>query len=534
MEKSSSRAKSLAILGTGSDVGKSIIVAGLCRLLHRAGVRVAPFKAQNMSLNSFVTIEGGEIGRAQALQAQACGLSPHVDMNPILLKPESDQCSQVIVQGKVLSKIQAREYFERTNDLVHFVKQSYERLATDYEMVVIEGAGSAAEINLRDRDIVNWRVAEMADAPVLLVANIDSGGVFAQVVGTLDLISPEERARVRGILINKFRGDQALFLDGVRFLEARTGIPVLGIVPFLRDLELDQEDSISRERHCRVPFSDRHINIAVTLLPRMSNFTDFNSLAAEPDVALRYARSPDELIGADVVIIPGSKNTIEDLEYLRDTGFLPAFQQHVGQARELVGICGGYQMLGLEVRDPYGVESGGSVMGLGWLDVTTELTQHKTTLQIEARVLDQGTATDMVLSGYYIHMGKTRRMTGLPCFAIMQPRNHGQGSFEARDRWRDIEDDGAKSRNGLIWGTYIHGVFDSPTFRRFWLNGLRQRKDLPHLPQSISTATTERLQRQIDRWADHLGRYVQWTSIVNMLGLERLKQRPVSHLEEKL
>lgn len=533
MEKSKPRAKSLAVLGTGSDVGKSIIVAGLCRLFHRAGVRVAPFKAQNMSLNSFVTIEGGEIGRAQALQAQACGLSPHVDMNPILLKPESDQRSQVVVQGKVLSKTQAGEYFERTNELFHSVKESYERLAAVHEMIVIEGAGSAAEVNLRDRDIVNWRVADMADAPVLLVANIDPGGVFAQVIGTLDLISPEERVRVRGVLINKFRGDQRLFVDGVRFLEERTGVPVLGVVPFMRDLELDQEDSISRERHGRIPFSDGYINIAVTLLPRMSNFTDFNALAAEPDVALRYARSPDDLIGADVVIIPGSKNTIEDLEYLRDAGFLPAFQQHVEQARELVGICGGYQMLGREIRDPHGIESGGSVKGLGWLDVTTELTEHKTTRQIEAIVLDQGISTDRVLSGYYIHMGKTQRITGMPCFKIMQPRNHGQSSFTL-DRGLGIEEDGARSRDGLIWGTYIHGVFDSPAFRRFWLNEVRQRKGLLHLPLSVSTAATERLQRQMDRWADHLGRHVQWTSIVNMLGLEHLKQRQVSHDEEKL
>jgi len=510
MEKSKPRAKSLAVLGTGSDVGKSIIVAGLCRLFHRAGVRVAPFKAQNMSLNSFVTIGGGEIGRAQALQAQACGLFPHVDMNPILLKPESDQRSQVIVQGTVFAKTHACEYFERTNELFCSVKESYERLAADYELVVIEGAGSAAEVNLRDRDIVNWRVADMADAPVLLVANIDPGGVFAQVVGTLDLISSGERARVRGILINKFRGDQSLFVDGVRFLEARTGIPVLGVVPFIRDLELDQEDSISREGQGHVPFSDKQMNIAVTLLPRMSNFTDFNALAAEPDVALQYARSPAELIGADVVIIPGSKNTIEDLEYLRDAGFLPAFQQHVEQAKELIGICGGYQMLGREVRDPLTVESGGSVKGLGWLDVTTELTQHKTTRQIEAIVLDQGTPTDMILSGYYIHMGKTQRMTGLPCFKILQSRS-------AEDK---IEEDGARSRDGLIWGTYIHGVFDSPAFRRSWLNELRQRKGCLPLPLSVSTAATERLQRQMDRWADHLRQHVQWNSIANMVGLK--------------
>ena len=507
------RAKSLAILGTGSDVGKSIIVAGLCRLFHRAGVRVAPFKAQNMSLNSFVTPEGGEIGRAQALQAQACGLSPHVDMNPILLKPESDQRSQVVVQGKVFSKAHAQDYFERTNELFSSVRDSYERLAGNYEMIVIEGAGSAAEVNLRDRDIVNWRVADMADAPVLLVANIDPGGVFAQVVGTLDLISPAERARVRGILINKFRGDVSLFADGVKFLEMRTGIPVLGIVPFVRELELDQEDSISRERHACVPFSDTHINIVVTLLPRMSNFTDFNAVAAEPDVALRYARTPDDVMGADVVIIPGSKNTIEDLEYLRDAGFLPAFQHHVEQARELIGICGGYQMLGREVSDPHEVESGGSVKGFGWLDVTTELTPHKTTRQVQAIVLDRGTPTDMILSGYYIHMGKTQRITGWPCFKIVQSHS-GE---------HDIEEDGARNRDGLIWGTYIHGLFDSPAFRRSWLNRLRQRKRYPPLPLSVSTAATERVQRQIDRWADHLQQHVEWTSIVNIIGLKDLK-----------
>ena len=284
----SRHARAIAVLGTGSDVGKSVIAAGLCRLLARRGVRVAPFKAQNMSLNSFVTMEGGEMGRAQVLQAQACGLAPHVDMNPILLKPESDRGSQVIVHGKVWGRYDARSYFQQKRELSRFVTESYERLAGAYEVIVIEGAGSAAEMNLRDRDIVNWPVVELAEAAVVLVADIDRGGVFAQVIGTLDLLSPDERRRVLGVVVNKFRGDPRLFADGVAFLEARTGVPVLGILPFMRDLELDQEDSVEVERSRQAPFTAQTVNVAVVLLPRMSNFTDFNALGAESDVVVRY------------------------------------------------------------------------------------------------------------------------------------------------------------------------------------------------------------------------------------------------------
>ncbi|NJN70473.1 MAG: cobyric acid synthase, partial [Nitrospira sp.] len=297
--------RALAVLGTGSDVGKSLITAGICRLLHRTGIRVAPFKAQNMSLNSFVTPEGGEIGRAQALQAAACRIPPHVDMNPILLKPESDSCSQVVVLGRVFAKQEASAYFDGRRTLWSIAEDSYTRLASRYEMMVIEGAGSAAEVNLRKLDLANWPVVKMADAQVLLVADIDRGGVFAQILGTLDLLEPDERNRVCGVVVNKFRGDAELFADGVRFLESRSGVPVLGVIPYLRDLMLEQEDGLGHVIDQETHFISDRINIAVILLPHMSNFTDFNILSAEEDVVLKYASTPTMLSDADIVIIPG-------------------------------------------------------------------------------------------------------------------------------------------------------------------------------------------------------------------------------------
>lgn len=499
-------------MGTGSDVGKSVIAAGICRLLYRTGVKVAPFKAQNMSLNSFVTPEGGEIGRAQALQAEACGLPPHVDMNPILLKPESDQCSQVIVHGKVWGKYDGSSYFDRTRELFRFVRASYERLASAYEVLVIEGAGSAAEMNLRDRDIVNWPVVELADASVVLVADIDRGGVFAQVIGTVDLLSPEERRRLLGVVVNKFRGDLGLFADGVAFLEARTGVPVLGVLPFLRDLELDQEDSVEKNRYRGTPFTSQTVNVAVTLLPRMSNFTDFNALAAECDVALRYVASPADMAGADVVVLPGSKNTIADLEHLRGIGFSEALAEHVRRGGELVGICGGYQMLGREVSDPYGVERGGKIAGLGFLDVVTELLPHKRMAQVEALPLCWDASPGTTVHGYEIHMGHTRRGSVRPCFRII--RRVGQNLADACSTGTLEEaEEGASHAERFIWGTYIHGVFDRAEFRRLWLNRLRQRKGMQPLDPAVSDTVTTRLRSSLNRWADHLQKHVQLTRI---------------------
>lgn len=504
-----SRAKAIAVLGTGSDVGKSMVTAGLCRLLHRAGIRVAPFKAQNMSLNSFVTPEGGEIGRAQALQAEACGIPPHVDMNPILLKPEADSRSQVIVHGRVFATHDARAYFARRHhpELFRAVRESYERLATQYEAIVIEGAGSAAEVNLRDRDLVNWPVVEMADAPVLLVADIDRGGVFAQIIGTLDLIAPQERARVYGIVINKFRGDAALFADGTRFLMDRTGIPVLGVLPFLRDLALDQEDSLDVDARRQVRFAADRINIAVLLVPHMSNFTDFNALAEEQDVVLRYAGVPEEAAGADAIMIPGTKTTLADLGYLRNKGFEPLLQGHVQGGQELVGICGGYQMLGRQIADPDGVECGGVGEGFGFLHLTTVLRRDKITEQVEAHPLHFSDLDGLSVQGYLIHMGRTHRHEHRPCFVLHGVMEPSERSGEQTGQ--DEEPlDGAVRDDGMVWGTYIHGVFDQPSFRRAWLNRLRARKGLPAAEPALSQRVTDKRHDALDRWADHVEQHL--------------------------
>ena len=500
-------ANALAILGTGSDVGKSLIVAGLCRLLSRKGVRVAPFKAQNMALNSFVTLDGGEIGRAQALQSQACGIEPTVDMNPILLKPESDSQSQVVVRGKIYEALDALTYFDRKETLFTIVRDCYARLAGQYECVVIEGAGSAAEMNLRDRDIVNWPVVELADASVVLVADIDRGGVFAQVIGTLDLLAPHERQRVCGVIVNKFRGDRRLFDDGVRILESRTGLPVVGVVPFLRDLRLDQEDSLDLACSRSVQFKPALTNIAVVLLPRMSNFTDFNALAAEKDVALRFAASPEDLRGADVVILPGSKNTLEDLDYLVRTGFPVAVELHERNMGEVVGICGGYQMLGQEIADPKKLERGGTSKGLGFLDIWTELDAPKICRRVHATSLLHGMEQQVPVSGYEIHMGRTSRRTSSPCFHI-----------ESSD-FRDTDakhDEGAANGNGLVWGTSIHGLFDQAGFRRGWLNRVRARKGLPPISVHVSELVTTQLCRELDRWANHVEQHVNMNAIYSV------------------
>jgi adenosylcobyric acid synthase len=508
MTNSNTPGKALAILGTGSDVGKSLLVAGICRLLSRKGTRVAPFKAQNMALNSFATLDGGEIGRAQALQAQACGIEPTVDMNPILLKPESDSRSQVVVRGKVYEVLDAFAYFEQKEMLFNIVRESYAKLATEYACVVIEGAGSAAEINLRDRDMVNWPVVELADASVVLVADIDRGGVFAQIIGTLDLLAPDERRRVRGVIVNKFRGDRRLFEDGVRMLEERTGVPVLGVVPYLRDLRLDQEDSLDLARFRSVQFQSDLVNIAVVLLPRMSNFTDFNALAAEKDVAFRFATSRDDLGGADVVILPGSKNTLEDLGYLVTSGFPAMLESLVEKSAELVGICGGYQMLGQEIADPKGLEGGGISKGLGFLDVRTELNAPKICRQVHARSLLYGVEQHAPVRGYEIHMGRTSRKNANPCFQI-----------EASEIWEETAtgDEGAASANGRVWGTSIHGLFDQAEFRRGWLNRIRDRKGLSPVSLCESELVTTELRTELDRWADHIEQYVNMEVIYSVL-----------------
>jgi len=501
------KAEALAILGTGSDVGKSVVTAGICRLLSRSGIRVAPFKAQNMSLNSFVTPEGLEIGRAQALQATACGIAPHVDMNPILLKPESDRCSQVVVLGRAFAKQAASAYFDGRRTLWSVVEDSYARLASRYEMMVIEGAGSAAEVNLRKQDLVNWPVVKMANAHVLLVADIDRGGVFAQILGTLDLLEPDERDRVCGVVVNKFRGDAKPFTDGVRFLESRGGVPVLGVIPYLHDLMLDQEDSLGHVTSQGARFASDRVNIAVVLLPHMSNFTDFNILSAEKDVALRYASTPAMLSDADIVIIPGSKSTVADLSYLREKGFVPFLEQHHQHEREMVGICGGYQMLGRTIADPDHVEQGGTSSGLGFLNIETTLLGTKYTRQVEARPTGEFMPESTPVRGYEVHMGVTLRAKELPCFTVYSPTAQGQ-KVPSRVTMSEEAYDGAVRSDGLVWGTYIHGVFDEPEFRRSWLNRVRRRKRLSPLPGFVSRLTSTRLQNELDRWADHVARHL--------------------------
>jgi adenosylcobyric acid synthase len=356
-----------------------------------------------------------------------------------------------------------------------------------------------------------------------LVADIDRGGVFAQVLGTLDLLEPDERAMVCGVVINKFRGNAKLFADGVTFLESRSGIPVLGVVPFLRDLMLDQEDSLDREGCRPVEFSTERINIAVILLPHMSNFTDFNVLAAEGDVALKYVAAPTALNGADIVIIPGSKTTQADLSYLLAQGYASALAQHVDRHRELVGICGGYQMLGRTISDPCRVEQGGRSDGLGYLDVETELGRSKCTTQVEANVIPFLLSAPCVVRGYQVHMGHTRRVTERPCFYVHNPPVRDHRAVQVSED--DAEHDGAVRSDGLVWGTYIHGVFDEPGFRRAWLNRARARKGLLPLALHVSDSVTARRRSELDRWADHLARSTDLAGLVTGLNRARMQSQ---------
>ena len=495
----------LAILGTGSDVGKSVIAAGLCRIFARRGRHVAPFKAQNMSLNSFVTHEGGEIGRAQAVQALACGLLPSVHMNPILLKPESDTRAQVIVQGRWRHTLEASHYGSRQADLWRAVTDSYQQVSASCDLVVIEGAGSAAEMNLRDRDLVNWRMVNHADAKVLLVADIERGGVFAQIVGTLELLSPEERARIVGIVVNKFRGDPVLFEDGVRFLEQRTGVPILGVVPYLFDCRIEPEDGLPEDAHRPVRFTPHAVNIAVVLLPWMSNVTDFLPLVAEPDVVLRYVRAPCELVDADIVILPGTKNTLADLAYLQAQQFPAELSAHVRRGRELIGVCGGYQMLGNTLADPEGLEQGGVATGLGFLDIDTVWRAPKVCRQVEGEVVGLRDLVGMGIVGYQIHCGRTIAPGGA-CLRLASRASDpnrfctpDDGSFE----------EGAVAPGGRVWGTSVHGLFDTPEFRRAWLNRARVGKGLEAWPEDASLVVSSALERTVRRWSEHLEQHAR-------------------------
>lgn len=430
----------LMVQGTTSDAGKSTVVAALCRLLQRRGVRVVPMKPQNMALNSAVTIDGGEIGRAQALQAQAAGLAAHTDMNPILLKPSSDTGAQIIVHGKVRADMDARDYDQYKTVAMAAVLESYQRLQQHYEAIIVEGAGSPAEVNLRERDIANMGFAEKVDCPVILVADIDRGGVFAHFLGTLACLSQSEQDRIVGFVINRFRGDIALLEPGLRWLEQKTGKPVLAVLPYLHGLMLDAEDAIQTSQHAGGKF-----RIIVPTIPRISNHTDFDALRAHPDVDLQFIGPDHPIPAADLIILPGSKNTCADLAFLKQAGWRRALEKHVRYGGKVIGICGGYQMLGQWVSDPHGVEgAAGEAEGLGLLDVTTELTQEKRLQQVEG-LCAFGEQRNQRVQGYEIHMGVTYASSDtLPAFMIAG------------------EEEGTRSPDDLIMGTYLHGLFDHP------------------------------------------------------------------------
>ncbi len=501
--------KALMVCGTASDVGKSVLTAGFCRILKRRGMSVAPFKSQNMALNSFVTPEGGEIGRAQAVQAMACGIPPHTDMNPVLLKPNSDTGSQVIVQGKVVGNMAVGEYNAYKPHAFVKVRESFARLRERCEFVVIEGAGSIAEINLKAHDIANLKVAEMADCPVILVADIDRGGVFAQIVGTLELLDSTERARVRGIIINKFRGEPSLLEPGIRFVEERTGVPVIGVVPWFSGFRIPDEDSVALTRKGtgnREPGTgEGKIRIGVVRLPRISNFTDFDALEAEPDVELSYIDGPHELAGLDVVILPGSKSTTTDLFFLMERGLFAALKAFEGV---VFGICGGYQMLGRKVLDPFNVESAiREAQGLALLDAETALLLHKETHQAEARLLPAGCLAapgcDGLLAGYEIHMGETLLGREARPFATIVSRSGRETTIQ----------DGAVSLDGRVFGTYLHGIFDNHGFRNAFLNRLRREKGLPQPADEAPAGDPFEL------LADHLERHLDMERLLTICGL---------------
>ena len=478
-ETDASAPRALMFCGTGSDVGKSVITAGFCRILARRGIAVAPFKSQNMALNSAVTPEGGEIGRAQSVQAEACRVAPHTDMNPVLLKPNSDTGSQVIVQGRVVRNMGVKEYNAYKPEAFERVRESFERLKARFSFIVMEGAGSIAEINLRAHDIANLKAAAMAGAPAILIADIDRGGVFAQIVGTLELLTPEEKAMVKGVIINKFRGDPSLLTSGIEFVQDRTGVPVLGVLPWFTGFSIPEEDSVAlQKRGNPVPaIGGARLRVGVIRLSRISNYTDFSPLEIEPDVDVFYLDSPRLVDSMDLLIIPGTKSTPADLLFINGNGVFDAIGQFGGP---IVGICGGYQILGKQVLDPHGVESGSAeTAGLGLLDVVTTMLKDKQTHQVEARLLAAGLelapGCPSAVTGYEIHMGETLPGAEVRPFATITTRSGSPAEIH----------DGAVSPDGRVFGTYLHGIFDNHGFRTAFLNRLRRIKGMPEQTEFV-------------------------------------------------
>ena len=501
-------AKAIMVVGTMSNSGKSLLTAGLCRVFNQDGYKVAPFKSQNMALNSFITSEGAEMGRAQVVQAEAANIEPSVLMNPILLKPTSDSGSQVIVNGEAIGTMKAQEYYAMKHTLRPTVQKAFDTLASQYDIVCIEGAGSPAEINIKKDDFVNMGMAQMAKAPVLLVADIDRGGVFASIYGTLMLLEPKERAMVKGVVINKFRGDVEILRPGLRMIEEKTGVPVIGVLPML-NVDIEDEDSLSERisGHSEVDL----IDIAVIRTPRMSNYTDFNVFELIPGVSLRYVKNVRDLGNPDMIIIPGTKNTIGDLKWLRQSGMEAAILKHASNGTVIFGICGGYQMLGKNISDPFGVEEGGDFPGLGLLDVETSFIEHKRTIQMEGCFGDiKGIFSElsgMPLHGYEIHSGVT--------------------TFDARNAMTNIkpiheeEEAFAEGNQNItykmnVYGTYVHGVFDGDGIAAKIVEALLAKKGL-HMEDVKTINFADYKRQQYDILADAVRKNIDIQKVYEIL-----------------
>lgn len=474
------KSRSIMFVGTGSDVGKSMIVTGICRLLKLKGFSPAPFKAQNMALNSFVTPDGLEIGRAQAVQAEACKIACTTDMNPILLKPSGANKSQVVLNGKPIGDQTIKEYFLGNNkeNLFQEAQKAFARLQTKYHPIVLEGAGSISELNLKHRDIVNMRMAQVANADVYLVADIDKGGVFASVYGSIALLEPWEKKLIKGIIINKFRGDVSLFAEGKTILEKLTGVPVLGIVPYAKDIYIEEEDSVGLYKKQQTSASNK-VNIAVVLIPYISNYTDFNVLEKDPRTHLFYSQDPANIAEADIIILPGSKNTIADLLFLREKGIAQVILKAHSENKHIIGICGGYQMLGNTIEDPLGVESDIKTLpGLGILPITTELMAEKTTTQCHFKFKEY----PEICFGYEIHMGQTS-------FDAVTPLNYINESPEGHSL-------------GNCWGTYIHGILDNSVVIDDLLKNFSNKKVTPFDYKAYKEENYDRLAKLLEKHID--------------------------------
>lgn len=493
------RALPLMIQGTSSDAGKSVLVTALCKIFAQDGWATAPFKSQNMALNSYITVDGKEIGRAQGVQAEAAGVLATTDMNPILIKPTRENESQIVVHGQPYQNMKAKAYRSEFFPIgIKLIEEAYHRLAANYDRIVIEGAGSPAEINLNDREMVNMRIARMTNSPVILVADIERGGVFASLVGTLQLLEPEDRERVIGVIINKFRGDVTLLKSGLDWFEQYAGKPVLGVIPYIKDLYIDAEDSLILQQY-RAHYRERkELDIAVVQYPRISNFTDMDPFSVETDCQLRFITRKEELGEPDLIILPGSKNTIEDLLYLREKGLDEKILDFQRKGKSIVmGICGGYQMLGQKIRDPYAVESPcGEIEGLGLLPIVTTLEKDKVTTCSAGTAYFNGRAYQV--EGYEIHMGQSERIGSVSPFIQM-----------------DIREEGSCNEEQDVIGTYFHGIFHNDSFRHALLDGLRIRKGLA--PPEERAFFQQLREEGFVRLADHVRSHLNMDRIIEMM-----------------